>query len=149
MKWVTSKGIKISRAATAWLIRRFVDRDADLRFVPPGDVLATAEREGGVGFHAAGTPYPPAGPHGESSFEALVAAYCPDNEALQEMAQIVGHADRPGRANAPPEAAGLRLISAAFPLIARDDMETVERSQFMYDALYAALEERVRSRLKK
>jgi hypothetical protein len=149
VKWVTSKGIKISRAATAWLIRRFIDRDAELLFVPSADVLATAEREGAVGFHAAGTSYPPVGPDGQSSFEALVAAYCSENEALREMAQIVGHADRPGRANAPPEAAGLRCISAAFPLIARDDVETVERSQFMYDALYAALEERVRARLKK
>ena len=149
MKWVTSKIIKISRAATVWLIRRFIDHDAVLLFVPPGNVLATAEREGAVGFHAVGTPYPPAGPHDQSSFEALVAAYCPENDALRAMAQIVGHADRPGRANAPPEAAGLRLISAAFPLVARDDMETVERSQFMYDALYAALEERLRAGLKK
>ncbi len=42
-----------------------------------------------------------------------------------------------------PEAAGLRLISGAFPLIARDDAETVEKSAFMYDALYAALRERI------
>ena len=149
MKWVTSRGIKISRAAAAWLIRRFIDRDAELLFVSPGEVVATAEREGGVGFHVAGTPYPPGGPDGPSSFEALVAAHCPDNDALREMARIVGHADRPGRPDPPPEAAGLRLISAAFPLIARDDMETVERSQFMYDALHAALEERARARQKK
>ena len=149
MKWITSKGIKISRAATAWLIRRFIDHDAELLFVSPGDVVSTAEREGGIGFHAVGTPYPPVGPQNQSSFEALVAAYCPDNDALREMAQIVGHADHSGRANAPPEAAGLRVISGAFPLIARDDMETVERSQFMYDALYAALEQRLRARLRK
>ena len=44
-----------------------------------------------------------------------------------------------------PEAAGLRLISSAFPLVTADDNEIIERSSFMYDALYAALQQKVRA----
>jgi hypothetical protein len=57
------------------------------------------------------------------------------------MSVIVRHADAPP-ADPVPEAAGLRMISGAFPLVASDDMETVERSAFLYDALYAALQRR-------
>ena len=57
------------------------------------------------------------------------------------MSVIVRHADAPPE-NEVAEAAGLRLITGAFPLIARDDADTVERSAFLYDALYAALQER-------
>jgi hypothetical protein len=64
------------------------------------------------------------------------------------MSVIVRHADVPQQSEA-PEAAGLRLISGAFPLIARDDAETVERSAFMYDALYAALQEREKGAVRK
>jgi hypothetical protein len=58
MHWVTSRKIKINRAATAWLIRRFVDPEAAFVFVAPGEVAAEAQRLDGVGFHAPGTPYP-------------------------------------------------------------------------------------------
>ena len=57
------------------------------------------------------------------------------------MGVIVKDADVP-RAGEVPEAAGLRLISGAFPLVATDDAETVERSAFLYDAMYAALQQR-------
>ena len=67
-----------------------------------------------------------------------MAERCPDDEVLAEMAVIVRHADRPPETPV-PEAPGLRLISGAFPLVARDDHETLERSAFLYDALYAGL----------
>ena len=58
MNWVTRRGIKINRAATAWLIRRFIDRDATFVFVGGAAVAAEAKRLDGVGFHAPGTAYP-------------------------------------------------------------------------------------------
>jgi hypothetical protein len=140
MHWVTSRKIKINRAATAWLIRRFIDPEAVLVFVSPGEVVAEARRLQGISFHAPGADYPARDDRGRIPFEALVDARCPDDPALQRMAVIVRDADVP-RADAVPEAAGLRLITGAFPLVARDDAETVERSAFLYDALYAALQQ--------
>jgi hypothetical protein len=138
MHWVTARKIKINRAATVWLIRRFVDPDAVFVFVSPGEVAAEAERLGGIGFHAPGTRYPARDLHGRTPFEALVEERCPDNAALRRMSVIVRDADVP-RQGEVPEAAGLRLITGAFPLVAGDDQETVERSSFLYDAMYAAL----------
>ena len=130
--------MKITRAATAWLIRRFIDPQASFVFTAAGQVAEIARALGGVGFHAPGTAYPVRDPQGRTPFEALVAERCPDDEVLAEMAVVVRHADRPPDAPV-PEAAGLRLISGAFPLVARDDHETLERSAFLYDALYAGL----------
>ena len=138
MHWVTSRKIKINRAATAWLIRRFIDPEAVFVFVSPGDVAAEAQRLGGVGFHAPGTKYPARDGGGRTPFEALVEERCADDAALRRMSAIVRDADVP-RAGEVPEAAGLRLISGAFPLVASDDEETVARSAFLYDVMYAAL----------
>jgi hypothetical protein len=138
MHWVTGKKIKINRAATAWLIRRFIDPQAVFVFTSPGDVAARAEQLGGVGFHAPGTRYPARDASGRTPFEALVEERCPDDPALRRMSGIIRDADvpRPGEV---AEAAGVRLITGAFPLVAATDDETVERSRFLYDAMYAAL----------
>ncbi|HEV7703133.1 MAG TPA: chromate resistance protein ChrB domain-containing protein [Gemmatimonadaceae bacterium] len=148
MHWVTKRGIKINRAATAWLIRRFVDPEAIFVFVAAGEVGNEARRLGGTGFHAPGTMYPARDARGRTPFEAIAEDRCGDDVTLRAMSVIVRHADVPQQSEA-PEAAGLRLISGAFPLIARDDAETVERSAFMYDALYAALQEREKGAVRK
>jgi hypothetical protein len=147
MHWVTKRGIKINRAATAWLIRRFVDPDAEFVFVGGGEVAAAARSLGGEGFHAPDTRYPARDAAGRTPFEALVAERCPDDPVLAEMSVIVRHADVP-QPDAVPEAAGLRLISGAFPLVAADDHDCVARSAFLYDALYAGLAAR-RGRLER
>ena len=141
MHWVTSRKIRINRAATVWLIRRFIDPDAHFVFVEPGEVAVEAQRRAGIGFHAPGTAYPARDAKGRIPFEALVDDRCPDDPALRRMSAIIRDADVP-RADGVPEAAGVRLITGAFPLVASDDHETVERSRFLYDAMYAALEQR-------
>jgi hypothetical protein len=141
MHWVTSRKLKINRAATAWLIRRFIDRAAIFVFVSPGEVAEEAKRLGGVGFHAPGTDYPARDARGRTPFEALVDERCADDPTLRAMSIIVRHADVPQQGEV-PEAAGLRAISGAFPLVTTDDLEIVERSAFMYDALYAGLKQR-------
>jgi len=104
-------------------------------------VAVEAQRLGGIGFHAPGATYPARDARGRTPFEAIVEERCPADPALRRMSIIVRDADVP-RAGEVPEAAGLRLISGAFPLIASDDNETVERSAFLYDAMYAALQQR-------
>jgi hypothetical protein len=142
MTWVTKRGIKVNRAATAWLIRRFIDPDARLVFVEPHEVAEVQRREGAKGFDAPGATYPHQDHEGRCSFEALVQEHCADDEALVALARIVRGADFRELIGLTPESAGLRAISDGFPLVARDDHETVDKSTFLYDALYASLRTR-------
>ena len=141
VQWVTRRHIRVNRMATAWLIRRFIDREATFAFVEPSEVAAVQERTRAVGFDAPGARYPHKDEQGRCSFEALVEEYRPDDPALRQLALIVRSADFPEALSETPEAAGLRAISRGFPLVARDDQETIERATFLYDALYASLED--------
>ncbi len=142
MKWVTRREIRVNRTATAWLVRRFVDPSAVFAFVEPERVAAIQADEGAMGFDAPGARYPHRDAEGRCSFEALVVEHRPDDAALRELARIVHGADFADEVGLTPESAGLRAISRGFPLVARDDHETVEKTAFLYDALYAALRER-------
>jgi hypothetical protein len=139
MKWVTRRHVRVNRTATTWLIRRFIDPEATFLFVDPDEVAIIQRREGATGFDAPGASYPHRDEHGRCSFEALVEEHRPDDPALARVARIVHGADFPAEITVMPESAGLRAISEGFPLVARDDHETVERAAFVYDALYASL----------
>ncbi len=141
--WVTKKRIKVNRAATAWLIRRFVDPTGRILFVEPEDVAEVQRREGATGFDAPGATYPHADAAGRCSFEALVDEHCSHDAALVVLARIVRGADFRDQIDLTPESAGLRAISDGFPLVTETDDETVERAGFLYDALLASLRERI------
>jgi hypothetical protein len=144
MKWVTRRRARVNRIATAWLVRRFVDREAEFLFVEPDEVAAVQVDRKATGFDAPGATYPHRDGQGRCSFEALAEEHRPEDAALRAMARIVHCADFPDDVQDVPEAAGLRAISRGFPIVARDDHEALERSSFLYDALYAALLERAR-----
>ncbi len=146
MLWVTTRKLRIARAATVWLIRRFIDPAGEFRFVEESEVAALQDREGAVGFHATGARYPKVDAQGRTAFEALVDERCADDPALVEMAKIVHDADRGGASPASPEAAGLRMITVSFPEVCDDDHAIVEGSRLLYDALYYSLRKRTRSR---
>jgi hypothetical protein len=139
VKWVTRKHIRVNRTATAWLIRRFVDPQAEFLFVEPAEVAAVQKREGAKGFDAPGATYPHKDGQGRCSFEALVDEHCQGDAALAEMARIVRGADFPDQLALTPESAGLQAISHGFPLVTRDDFETLDKAAFLYDSLYASL----------
>jgi hypothetical protein len=141
MKWVTRKRIQVNRAATAWLVRRFIDPQAEFLFVEPDEVAGVQDREGALGFDAPGARYPHQDAQGRCSFEALVDERCAEDPTLKALARIIHGADLkdPGAA---PECPGLLTISRGFPLVARDDRETLEKTAFLYDALYASLKQR-------
>ncbi|HEY8121466.1 MAG TPA: chromate resistance protein ChrB domain-containing protein [Myxococcota bacterium] len=142
MRWVTRKHIRVNRTATAWLVRRFVDPAAEFVFVDPEAVARIERDEGAIGFDAPGARFSNAG--GLTSFEQVLAAYGLGDPVLAELARIVHAADIAGQEASAAEAPGLKLLSRGFPLVARDDHETVDKAAFLYDALYAALAERVR-----
>lgn len=142
MKWVTRKGIRVNRAATAWLIKRFIDPSATFLFVDPEQVAEVEKREGARGFDAPGAMYSHEDAAGRCSFEVLADEHCPNDPVLRELGRIVHGADFSEEIDLTPESAGLQAISRGFPLVARDDHETLERVAFLYDALYASLAER-------
>jgi hypothetical protein len=142
MLWVTRKQIRVNRTATAWLIRRFVDPSAEFVFVEPSEVVQVQRERDAIGFDAPGARYANEG--GVTSFEQLVREHAPGDAALAALARIVHGADVAGCEADTPESAGLKLLSRGFPLVARDDHETLAKAAFVYDALYAALDERTR-----
>lgn len=148
MLWVTKKKLRIARAATAWLIRRFIDEQATLRFVEESQVAELQEREGAIGFHAAGARYPAANARGQTAFESLVEEHCSADATLVAMGRIVHDADKgAGKGGQEvPEAAGLRMITVGFPEVCDSDDEIVARSKLLYDSLYYTLGKRVRAR---
>ena len=145
MKWVTRKQIRVNRVATAWLIRRFIDPQAEFIFVEPDQVAEMQTQQGAKGFDAAGATYPHKDDRGRCSFEALVDEYCSGDPVLKQIARIVRGADFPEEIDLTKESAGIRAISHGFPLVTRDDAETVEKASFLYDALYASLQAELRS----
>jgi hypothetical protein len=144
MKWVTRRSIRVNRLATAWLIRRFIDPRAVFLFVEPDQVADVQQREGATGFDAPGATYPHLDDKGRCSFEALVEEYCPEDAVLRELARIVHGADFSEELSLTPESVGLRTISHGFPLVTQDDYETIEKGAFLYDSLYAALQQQWR-----
>ena len=97
--------------------------------------------EAATGFDAPGARYPHKDAQGLCSFAALVQERLADDPVLIEMARIVQAADIQGELEDHPAARGLQLISRGFPLVTKDDYETVERASFVYDALYASIME--------
>ena len=135
MKWVTRERPKTDRIACPWLIRRFVDPEAEFLFVPPTDVLDVAEREGAHSFDAPGARYTHR--DGLCSFEVLIEEYGLDDPALGRLARIVHGADIAEDRDATPESRGLLAIAEGFALLDLGDHRQLELSLPVYDALYA------------
>jgi hypothetical protein len=135
MKWITREHAKVDRVACPWLIRRFIDSDAQFLFVPAPRVLALAEREGAHSYDAPGAKYTHR--DGKCSFEVLIEAYRLKDPALDRMARIVHGADVPEDLAICPEAAGLRAIAEGFSVTTPDDHAKLEAEFALYDALYA------------
>jgi hypothetical protein len=139
MKWITRKGIQVNRTATCWLIQRFLDSEAEFLFVRPEEVAKVQEAHSAIGFDAPEATYPHKNAEGFCSFAALVYERLANDPALVEVARIVQAADFNDHLDNHPAARGLQLISRGFPLVTSNDDETAGRAAFVYDALYASI----------
>ena len=139
MKWVTRKRIHVNRTATGWLIRRFLDPEAEISFVEPAEVAEFQRREGAIGFDAPGARLPHRDENGRCSFEQLVAERLSDDGALARLAVIVHGADFPEEMDVTRESAGLWAISQGFTDVESDDAVILGKAAFLYDSLYAHL----------
>jgi len=134
MKWVTRARPKVDRVACPWLIRRFVDPQAEFLYVPADQVAAVAAREGAMPFDV---PNAELGHHGpECSFDAIVKKYHLTDPALLRLALIVRGADTAAK-DLTPQSRGLEAVAEGFRIVYRDDHELLEREMPVYDALYA------------
>ena len=134
MKFVTRARPKVDRIACPWLIRRFVDPDAEFLFVPADEVMAVAEREGAIPFDVPGVEL---GHHEERcSFDAVIQKFALGDPGLHRLALIVRGADTPHKELA-PEAMGLEAVADGFRRIFDDDQAQLDAAMVVYDALYA------------
>jgi hypothetical protein len=137
MKWVTRANVKVDRVACPWLIRTFVDPQAEFLFVPVDQVDSVVRKTGAIPYDTSGAEL---GHHGEEcSFDAIVKKYKINDPAIDRVAAIVRGADTK-RPDLTPESPGLEAIAEGFKRLATaegyDDHETLRREHHLYDALY-------------
>jgi hypothetical protein len=137
MKWITRKNIKVDRVACPWLIRRFIDPQAEFLFVPEDQLLDAARREGATPFDATRFSEVKLNHRGERcTFEAILEDYRLTDPALQRLALLVRGADVKGQEHVAPESIGLRAIAQGFALSGISDEDRLARQFPVYDALY-------------
>lgn len=135
MKWVTREHPKTDRVACPWLIRKFIDPEAEIVYVPRDEVLDHAQREGATSFDAPGATYTHRGR--KCSFEVLVDEFKIADPAVALMARVIHGADVSEDIDETPESAGLLAIADGFALLPIDDQRQLALELPVYDALYA------------
>src|SRR6266850_2023326 len=133
MKWVTRARPKIDRLACPWLIRRFIDADGEILYVPNAEVRRVAVEQGAVPFDVPGVELTHAGPL--CSFDAFLKKYQLSDPALRRLADIVRAADTDTLDRA-PQAPGLLAISLGLGANLENDQELLAAALPIYDALY-------------
>lgn len=144
MKWITRERVMVDRVACPWLLKKFVDKEAEFFFVPANQVLSEAARVGATSFDAPGVEL---GHHGkECSFEAIIKKYNLDNDpALLLLARIVNGADTDNTLYHQPEGPGLKAIAEGFRHLGYQDDHQINSAEWIvYDALYAYCQEMIR-----
>jgi hypothetical protein len=138
MKWITRKDIRVDRVACPWLIRRFVDPQAEFLFVEENDLLEKAKQEEAIPFDAPKIDAIKLNHRGpRCTFEAIIEDYSISDAAIQRLALIVRAADIKGQESVAPEGNGLRSIAQGFAAMGLSDEDRLARQFPVYDALYA------------
>jgi len=138
MKWITRKDIKVDRVACPWLIKRFIDPEAEFLFVEEKELIEQARLQDAVPFDApkiAAIKLNHRGPR--CTFEAIVEDYLISDPVTQQLALIVRAADVKGQESAAAEGVGLRSIAQGFAAMGLSDEDRLVRQFPVYDALYA------------
>jgi rhodanese-related sulfurtransferase len=133
-RWVTRERPKIDRIACPWLIRRFVDAEAEFLYVAPKNVLSVAKQSEAIPYDVPDVHFSHEGD--ACSFDAFLRHFNLKDPALEELALIVRGADT-NRLDLAPQAAGLAAISLGLSRLHADDLEMLEHGMVMYDALHA------------
>ncbi|MEV4887402.1 chromate resistance protein [Chitinophaga ginsengisegetis] len=134
MRWITRERPKIDRLACPWLIKRFVDADAEFIYVPFNDVLPMAAQLNAIPFDIAGVEYT----HYDDlcTFDYIIKKHHIEDSAVLALAPIVRGADT-DRHDLAPQASGLWAISAGMAYDEPDDHKLLEKGMLLYDSLYS------------
>ncbi|MCI4438363.1 chromate resistance protein [archaeon] len=137
MKWITREKAKVDRIACPWLIKKFIDPDAEFIFAPRTSVLDIAKKENAIPFDVDGAELNHFVENGYEyvSFDAIIRKYNLKDPALLELAKIVRGADAK-IPDEPPESRGLEAAATGFRAISKDDYENMRLQFPLYDALY-------------
>jgi hypothetical protein len=137
LKWVTREKAKVDRIACPWLIKHFIDKDAEFLFVPKENVLDVAQKQNAIPYDTHGVELTHYKEDGKEfvSFDAIMKKYKVQDEALRLLAKIVRGADAK-ISDAPVESAGLEAAALGFRLLAKDDFENMRLQFSLYDSLY-------------
>jgi len=144
MKWITREKVKVNRVACPWLIKKFIDSQAEFLFLPADKVLEAADREQAIPYDVPNVEF---GHHGkECSFEAILKKHnLTSDPALLLLGKIVNGADTDNTLWNQPEGAGLNAIAEGFRHLGlKNDHEVNAAEWIVYDALYAYCQEMVR-----
>ncbi|MGH9365861.1 MAG: chromate resistance protein ChrB domain-containing protein [Thermoanaerobaculia bacterium] len=133
MKWITRERPKIDRIACPWLVKRFVDAEAEFLYVPPDRVLPEAARLGAIPYDVPGVELTHAGEL--CSFDAILKKYGLRDPALDRLADIVRAADTDTLSRS-AQAPGLLAISLGLSANISDDHAMLAVGMTLYDALY-------------
>jgi hypothetical protein len=136
MKWVTRSHVHVDRVACPWLIKRFVDNEAEFTFAPPNQVMDISEQTGAIPFDCMGKAE--LDHHeGRCSFESITLKYELKDPALLRLAKIVHSADVAPDIDKDPIARGLEAIAVGYSLRYPDDEDNLANQFEVYDSLYA------------
>jgi hypothetical protein len=137
MKWITRENANVDRVACPWLIKRFVDADAEFLYVPGDRVMDEADRQDAIPYDVKGVELGHV--DGRCSFDSIMLKYnLLKDTALVEVARVVHAADVSEDIDTSPYGRGLRAIANGFALVhGREDHRKIELETPMYDALYA------------
>ncbi len=133
MKWVTRERPKIDRIACPWLIKRFIDKEAEFLYVPSAEVMRVASETSAIPYDVPGVELTHVGEL--CSFDAFIKKYDLQDIALKKLADIVRAADT-NTLERSPQAAGLLAISLGLGENFQDDQELLKEGMKVYDALY-------------
>lgn len=134
MKWITWENVGVDRMACAWLIKKWIDSEAEFLFIPIGQKPSLENINSfdipGVGFTHK---------KGHCSFHTMLQEFKIEDPFLKRIAQIVDEADTVQEAFLEPVAPGLDYICDGIRLSSLDDLVALERGGLIFDALYAQL----------
>jgi hypothetical protein len=133
MKWITRERPKIDRIACPWLIKNFVDKNAEFIYVPKEQVFDKAKELDAIAYDIPGAEY--SHYSDECTFDFIIKKHQLNEPALQQLAQIVRGADTDSFHLA-PQSAGLWAISAGLSYNYKNDYEMLNMGMKIYDALY-------------
>jgi hypothetical protein len=134
MKWITRERPKIDRIACPWLIKNFVDRDAEFLYVPKDKVFEKALDLGAIPYDLHGAEYTHEGDN--CTFDYIVRKHRIFDPCVLQIADIVRAADT-DKFSLAPQAAGLWAISAGLSYNFKNDYDMLEIGMKIYDALYS------------